>query len=53
MSAADNDRMVFLYRDDQWIAYRWLVDDTGHSVDAVAFRKSPPEWTEVDEKREK
>jgi hypothetical protein len=38
--------MVFLYRDDRWIAYRWLVDDAGHSVDFVAFRKSPPEWTE-------
>jgi hypothetical protein len=38
--------MVFLYHDDPLATYRWLVDDAGHPVDVVAFRKSPPGWPE-------
>jgi hypothetical protein len=41
MPAAAGQREVFLYHDDPWATYRWLVDDAGHAVDLVTFRKSP------------
>jgi hypothetical protein len=33
---------VFLYHDDSWATYRWLVDDSGRAIDSMTFRKSPP-----------
>ncbi len=42
MPAAADRREVFLYHDDAWATYRWLVDDSGQAVDLVTFRKSPP-----------
>ena len=41
MLTADGQSDVFLYHDDPWATYRWLVDDSGHAVDAATFRKSP------------
>ena len=32
---------VFLYHDDAWATYRWLVDDSGRAIEAITFRKSP------------
>ena len=43
MLTADGDREVFLYHDDAWATYRWLVDDSGRAIDAVTFRKTPQE----------
>jgi hypothetical protein len=33
---------VFLYHNDPWADYRWLVDLEGRIVEAMTFRKSPP-----------
>ncbi len=41
MLTADGHKEVFLYHDDAWATYRWLVDDSGQAVDAMTFRKSP------------
>ncbi len=41
ISPANHERNVFLYREDPWATYRWLVDDTGQAIEAETFRKSP------------
>jgi hypothetical protein len=34
--------LVFLYRDEPWSTYRWLVDPSGRVLDFAALRRSPP-----------
>jgi hypothetical protein len=37
MRAPIDDRHVFLYREDEVVAYRWLVDRDGRLLDAATF----------------
>jgi hypothetical protein len=37
---------VFLYREDPWATYRWLVDRSGQLLESEIFRKSPQEATD-------
>lgn len=37
MRATIDDRKVFLYREDEVVAYRWLVDRDGRLLDAATF----------------
>ncbi len=34
---------VFLYREEPWATYRWLVDRSGQVLDSEIFRRSPQE----------
>ena len=37
--AVFDDRMVFLYREERSVAFRWLVDRHGHIVEALMFHR--------------
>jgi len=39
MAAMKDPRMVFMYREDAERISRWLVDEHGHAVDLVVFRR--------------
>jgi len=39
MAAMQDPRMVFMYREDAERISRWLVDEHGHAVDLVVFRR--------------
>ncbi len=47
INRAIHPRDVFLYREEPWATYRWLVDDTGQTIESKTFRRSPCESPEA------
>jgi len=39
MAAMQDPRMIFMYREEAERISRWLVDENGHAVDLVVFRR--------------
>ena len=44
IGTASPDGMVYLYREEPWATYRWLVDRLGRAFDFDRFFKEQPDY---------